>query len=245
MSKQQIVNKPFMYVNGLNVAWASNTTLTLALGICRDSTNVFDMTLAAAATINAAIVGANGIDTGTFAASKCYAVHVIGDSSGFSATKGLISLSQTAPVLPTGYDIFRRVGWAFSDGSTHFLLVNVSGAGSTKIYAYDEPVSALSGGTSATFADVALTEKVPAVDNLPVKLQLDLTPNAANDAAYVRSGGSSATNGIVMYGSVAAKKSSQEMTVISKLVTAAPTVTYKVTASGSLNALITSFTDSL
>jgi hypothetical protein len=243
MTRQQIVNAPFLYVNNLKVTWASNTTLTLGTGVCRDSTNTFDMTIAATKTINAATTGINALDTGTFAASKCYAVHVVGDSSGYSTTGALLSLSATAPTLPTGYDIFRRVGWAFSDGSTHFLLLHHVGNGSTKQFFYDEPVSALSGGTSATFAAVALTEKVPAIAKLPVLLQLDLTPNAANDAGYVRMGGSSATNGAVMYGSVAAKKSSQGLTVVSDLVTAAPTIEYKVTASGSLNALILGFTD--
>jgi len=245
MSRQQIVNYPFSNISGLKVSWASNTTLTVAAGVCRDSTNTIDMTLSAAATINAAVVGANGIDTGTFAASKCYAVHLIGDDAGFSATKALLSLSQTAPVLPSGYNIFRRIGWAFSDSSTHFILLDVCGDGLVREYVYDEPVAALAAGTSATFAAVALTEKVPAVADLTVRLQLDLVPNAAGDAAYIRSGGSSATNGAVMYGSVASKKSSQELSVVSKLVTAAPTIEYKVTASGSLNALILGFTDRL
>jgi len=245
MSRQQIVNYPFSNISGLKVAWASNTTLTVAAGVCRDSTNTIDMTLAAAATINAAVVGVNGIDTGTFAASKCYAVHLIGDDAGFETPVALLSLSATAPTLPSGYNIFRRIGWAFSDSGTHFILLEVCGDGLVREYAYDEPVAALSTGTSATFAAVALTEKVPAVTDVLVRLQLDLVPNAAGDAAYLRSGGSSATNGAVMYGSVASKKSSQELSVVSKLVTAAPTIEYKVTASGSLNALILGFTDRL
>lgn len=243
MSKQQIVNAPYLALNYGSVSVASNTTLTLAAMLCRDSTDAFDILLPSSVTINAAVNGVNGLDTGTFAASKCYAVFVISDSAGFNAPKGLISLSSSAPVMPTGYDILRRVGWAFSDGSTHFLKVWVCGTGSTRQYFFDEPVSAISGGTSATFLGVDLSNLVPAVDNLQVKLQLDLTPNAANDAGYVRAGGSSATNGAVMYGSVAAKKSSQELDVVAKLVTGAPTIEYKVTASGSLNALILGFTD--
>lgn len=242
-NKVQIVNSSYSLIDSLSVSWASNTTLTLAAGTCRDSTNKFDIALTAAATINAAVVGANGIDTGTFAASKCYAVFVIDDTSKANTPKGLISLSATAPTLPGGYDVFRRVGWAFSDGSTHFLLVYQAGNGSTRQYFFDAPVSAVSAGTSATFLAVDLSQLVPAVDNLPIRLQLDLTPNAANDAGYIRAGGSSATNGVVMYGSVAAKKSSQEANVLAKLVTAAPTIEYKVTASGSLNALIVGFTD--
>lgn len=243
MSKQQIVNAPFLYINNLSVAWASNTTLTLASGICRDSTNTFDISLTANKTINAAVNGANGLDTGSFAASKCYAVFVVADSSGFNSPVGLISLSATAPVLPTGYDIFRRVGWAFSDGSTHFILVYQSGNGSSRKYVYDEPVSALAAGTSATFAAVSLVQKIPAIEGTPVKLQIDFTPNAADDASYIRAGGSSATNGIVTYGNVAAKKASAQVEVLTKLVSSEPKFEYKVTASGSLNALLVSFID--
>ena len=245
MSKEQIVNAPFLYVNGLVVSVTSTTALSVSAGICRDSTNIFDMTLASATAISSAVNGVNGLDTGTIAASTCYAVFVIADSSGFNATKTLISLSATAPVMPTGYDIFRRIGWAFTDGSSNFLTLWVSISGQSRQYFYNEPVSALSGGTQATFTAVALTNKVPAVDNLPVRLQLDLTPNAANDAGYIRTGGGSATNGMVMYGSVAAKKSSQESTVLSKLVISAPTIEYKVTTSGSLNALLLGFTDTI
>lgn len=243
MSKQPIINLPYSDINGFNVAWASNTTLTVTSGLCRDSTNVFDLKTTATKTIDAAVNGVNGLDTGSFAASKCYAIHVIGDSSGFNSTGVLLSLSDTAPTMPDGYDIFRRVGWAMSDGSTHFILIYQSGIGSVRSYTYDEPVSVLSGGSSATFAAVALTEKVPAVNNLQVFLAADFTPNAANDVAYLRSGGSSATNGITFKGSVAAKISSCVVPVVAKLVTAAPTIEYKVTASGALTALLVSFVD--
>jgi len=244
-NKVQIVNSYYPMVDGLSLTWASNTTLTLASGTCRDSTNKFDITVPSALTLNAAITGVNGIDTGSFAASKCYAIFVIDDTGKTNTPKVLMSLSSTAPVLPGGYDVFRRIGWAFSDGSTHFILAYQSGSGISRQYFFDEPISAISAGTSATFLAVDLSQKVPAVDKLPIKLQLDLTPNAANDAGYVRTGGSSATNGAVMYGSVAAKKSSQELDVVAKLVTSAPTIEYKVTASGSLNALILGFIDYL
>lgn len=244
MSKQQIVNAPSLYVEGLAVLRLSNTTFRLYNGKCRDSNNVFDMSLASNTTINAAVNGVNGLDTGSFAASKCYAVFVIGDSAGYSATAGLMSLSATAPVLPTGYDIFRRVGWMFSDASTYFIHYDVEGHGSIKEYHIDEPIAIITAGTDATFTAVDLSEKVPAyANNLSIRLQLDLTPNAAGDAAYFRSGGSSATNGAVIYGNVAGEKASQEKTVLAKLVTGAPTIEYKVTASGSLNALLLGFID--
>jgi hypothetical protein len=245
MSKEPIVNLPSLYVDNGKLSWASNTTLTVAAIACRDSTNVYDLTTTSTLTINAAVVGVNGIDTGAFAASKCYAVFIIGDSAGFNTPKALISLSATAPVMPTGYDILRRIGWAFSDGSTHFVVIYQSGTGKRRVYTFDEPISAISSGTSATFLAVDLSNQVPAVDNLVLTIQAAFTPNAANDAAYIRAGGSSATNGCVLSGPVAAKVASGQITTVAKLVTSAPKIEYKVTASGNLDAKLVSFVDEL
>jgi len=244
MSKQQIVNLPFAYANGLAVSWASNTTLSVALGQCRDSTNAFDLVISAAKTINAAVNGVNGLDTGTFAASTTYAVFVIGDSSGFSATGTLISTSATAPVLPTGYDIFKRVGWAFSDSSTHFILATQTGNGLVREYWFDTMISVLSGGSSATLAAVDLSAAVPAI-KAKVYLNAIFTPNAAADVATITSGSSVATTILELTGVVAAKAQAAQLITLSTLVSSVPKIQYKVTASGALTLYVTAFEDTL
>ena len=75
---------PVSYISGLTADWLSNTTLTLNVGACSDSLNYIDMVVDTAITINAAIVGVNGIDTGALGVSTFYYVFVIGDSSGFN-----------------------------------------------------------------------------------------------------------------------------------------------------------------
>ena len=230
-----------LYVNGLEVARASNTTLTVATGKCRDDSDNFDIEVSSTITINAATTGINALDTGTFAASKLYYVFVVYDSSSKNSVGAIISLNRTAPVMPTGYDKRRLIGVFLVDSSTHFIVLNQSGNDKKRLYSIDEPISILSGGTSATFADVSLDQLVPAVENTRVWLIADFTPNAANDAAYLKAGGSSATNGKVIYGNVAAKKSSAEVNLSAKLVSSVPKITYKVTASGSLNLLLGSF----
>src|SRR5512138_2070013 len=106
-------------VYGFNISWLSNTTLTVSAGFCRDSTLIFDIIDTTADTINAAINGLNGLDTGTFAASTAYAVYKVYDPSGRLPTGSMISLSFSAPLLPTGYAKYRRIGTAITDGSTH------------------------------------------------------------------------------------------------------------------------------
>jgi hypothetical protein len=176
-------------VKGLNTAWASNTTLTVSAGICRDSTNTFDMTLAATATISAAAIGANGLDTGTLGASTYYYVFIIGSSIGSAATACLISTSATQPYMPKGYDIFRRIGVVLTDGSSHFLKFYQTGSYSAKRYQYDAlvPFSAI---TSATWVAQSLTAAIPPVAQIAL-MNAAYTPAVAGNGFGVRPTGSS------------------------------------------------------
>jgi hypothetical protein len=71
---------------------------------------------AASLSINSAGAGANGLDTGTLAASTWYSVWVIWNGT---TAAGLVSLSTTAPTMPSGYTHKARVGWIFTDGSVN------------------------------------------------------------------------------------------------------------------------------
>jgi len=68
-------------------------------------------------TINAAVIGANGIDVGGLAVSTWYYVWLINNGT---TTAGLVSLSSTAPTLPTGYTYSLRIGSVKTDGSANF-----------------------------------------------------------------------------------------------------------------------------
>lgn len=61
-------------------------------------------------TLSTATTGANGLDTGVIANSTWYAVWVIYDPT-TPTVAGLLSLSSTAPTLPSGYTYKARVGW--------------------------------------------------------------------------------------------------------------------------------------
>lgn len=234
-------------IRNMVLAWASNTTLTISSGWCRDSTSAFNIVFSSTVTINAAVRGINGIDTGTFAASKVYAVHAVMDSTGRLLPGAIISLSATAPTMPSGYDKFRRIGWAITDGSTHFLLIWQSGLGNQRIYSYDEPLATpLTAGAETSFTAVALTNLVPVVNNLSVGLQLAFTPNAASDTANIIAGASSATTGIVTIGQAAGVVVNDEIHALSQLVTAVPTIQYKVsTGSAALAIKLVSFIDNV
>lgn len=76
---------------------------------------------ALAATLNFSAAGPvlNGRDqAGAFAANTWVAILAVTDDFGTPAFTGLLaSLSDTAPTLPSGVTKFRRIGWAYIDGT--------------------------------------------------------------------------------------------------------------------------------
>ena len=231
------------YVNGLGISWASNTTLTVAAGRCSDSNNVFDINVASALTINGAVVGANGIDTGTLGASTVYNVFVIWQQVGRSVPAAIISTSS-APIMPEGYDIYRRIGYATTDGSSHFLLMYQFGSGLNREYVYDAPIQILTAGNSATYAATTLAGSVPAVSTL-VTFDAEFTPNAAGDTAAIRPSGSASTTFCIISGVTAAKEQKMQIKVPSLVVSGAAKIDYVVTASGALDLFVQGFKDYL
>jgi hypothetical protein len=67
-----------------------------------------------------ATTGANGLDTGTVAASTWYYWYAIYNANSATAA-GLLSLSSTAPALPSGYTYSARLGAVRTDGSSNLL----------------------------------------------------------------------------------------------------------------------------
>jgi hypothetical protein len=249
MSQEQIVNQPTLYVNGLNLAWASNTTLTVATGQCRDSTNVLDMSLSNAATINAAVNGVNGLDTGTLAASTLYWVFLIADLQGFKPTAALLSLSPTAPTLPYGYGAIRRIGRCLTDGSVHILPFTITGTGGGKYVQFNTPISVLSGGTSSTFAAVNLLIGAPSVTN-PTLVYLNYlyTPTTAASLASLRATGATTTSGncpVELKGNVSAVSFKSHCVILPAVSSGNLSIDYVVTASDALTLTLAAFQETL
>jgi len=239
MSKEQIVNLGMLYVNGLNTSIGSNTTAVLSSGQCRDSTNVFDITLPSSVIINFRANGVNGLDTGTFDDSVCYNVFVISDSSGFNSPAGLASLSVTSPTLPSGYNIFRRVGFVTTDSSVHLIPYDQVGTGSSKRYIFDDPVQILSSGTQTTFTAIDTRPYIPSISGIFVQVRASFTPAAASNTASVRSGSSTGTTGQTLTGQVTSVVVNGAFDLVSKL-----HIDYKVSA-GSLNLFLNEVVDEL
>lgn len=246
-----IVNQPFLYINEMKVsnnATTPNTKLDVTAGICRDSTNTYDINLGnyngqnnsgtanATTTINAAVNGINGLDTGTFAASTMYLVYVIGDAVAGNATGCMIStaLPAVGPLMPFGYNIFRHIGYAVSDGSTHFLKFYQSGNNNARMFTYDAyQATSVTAGTSATYAAIDLSTLVPAVDQTQVRMEINWTANAAADVFNMQGGNATGDQWTVIAPVAGATAHTVAFgQVLAQLVSGVPKVNYKVSAVG-------------
>lgn len=241
---EPIVNLPFMYAVNGQVSWTSATALAVAAGQFRDSTNTYDLVLSAS-TIDATTNGAGGLDTGDLAASTQYQVYVIGDSTGFETT-GVILSASTTPTLPAGYDIYRLIGYWYTDGSSNLLDGAITGAGSDRRFTYRAGQIVISAQAPTSLTAYSLAGAVPAINNSLVYMLVEYTPNAAANLAYFTPGDSAAvSNAQAVKGTVNAVKTIEEISVLSKLVSGAAKIKAQVSASDAISVFVFAYNFSI
>jgi hypothetical protein len=108
----------FGMIRNFKAQVTSNTTETITADY-----NPFTQT-SMSLTLNTANTGATGLDTGLLAASKWYYVHVIYGTAGISC---LMSLSRTAPILPSGYSNFIWTGSVYCDTNKYLMRTSQAG----------------------------------------------------------------------------------------------------------------------
>jgi hypothetical protein len=171
-------------IHGFNITWASNTTVVVSAGTLLDNTLVNTFSTSVPTTLNISVTGINALDDGTVAASTVYAVYLISSYLGNKPT-GFIISKLPVPIFPAGYDMFRRVGWVVTDGSSHIINITQTGSDSVRVYAYDPAVSVLSGGVSN-------------VPQTPVDLSMAVPPIVTKVLFSASYGGDSVGNGANM-----------------------------------------------
>ncbi len=244
---------PWLYINGLNISIYSTTVLAIAPGACRDQTNSMDIEVGnvnlqgnyiptplfqnfqPALLINSAVNGANGLDTGTIAASSQYAIWLVADSRGYLNPAGLLSLtSNVTPLVPNGYDSMRLIGFIATDASSHFVYATQKPQNMINALTYYiAPASVLAGGTSATFAAIDMSTPVPTTTlvNVIVSLLVTFTPAAVGDTVQFRPTGSTATTNIpTIVGIAAGIAQTQYLTMVAGVGSSKPEIDYKVTS---------------
>lgn len=106
-------NINFNSLAGYKEQVTSNTAVSMST-----TNNPFTGSGTLSLTLNTGTSGANGLDTGTLAASTFYYTYIIYGTNGVAC---LMSLSQTAPTLPTGYSYFVRTGSILLDSSKYLM----------------------------------------------------------------------------------------------------------------------------
>ena len=104
----------------LSGSWVSNTTCiwTADQIIVQDSSQNGVLLNTFSQTLNTATSGAGGLDTGTIAANTWYYVYAIYNGT---TQNILMSLSNTAPTLPSGYTKSALIGTVLTDSSSHLV----------------------------------------------------------------------------------------------------------------------------
>ena len=108
------------------------------------------------ATITAS--GANGLDTGSEAASTWYFAWAIYDPTN-DVLASLLSTSATAPTMPSGYTFKRLVGAVRNDGSSNFIAFVQRGNRVT----YKAVQSMVSSGAATSYTQIAMAALLPSI----------------------------------------------------------------------------------
>lgn len=100
-------------------------------------------------------VGAGGLDTGTEAADTWYYIWLISNGSDVDA---LLSLSSTAPTMPSGYTYKALIGAVYNDSGSDFINFYQN-----NYHVSLEEVEVLTSGSAATPTAVDLSAVVPPI----------------------------------------------------------------------------------
>lgn len=122
-----------LYVQGLqtltnlNFAPFGPGIVFINKGVCRDSTDTFDIVLNDQTILDPTVNGANGLDTGTLAANTLYYVFAVMDPTNALPSATVMSLSETVPLMPTvrgvTYSAYRLIDHVLTDSSAKLLAI--------------------------------------------------------------------------------------------------------------------------
>lgn len=135
------------YLAGLTLSTAgSSVTFAVAPGTAADSTNTAMMTLSTALSKTtsawAAGSGNGALDTGAIANSTWYHVFLI-QRTDTNAADVLVSLSASAPIMPSPYTLFRRIGAMKTNASGQWIKFLQTG----DLFEWDVAVTEINGTT--------------------------------------------------------------------------------------------------
>lgn len=171
---------PRGHLHGLTLSTGgSSATMSIAAGICTDSTYALPMyltgTLAKTTSAWAVGTGNGGLDTGAIANSTWYHWYLIYRSD-TGVVDALCSLSATAPTMPANYSYKRRIGAGLTNGSGQWVSFTQDGD-YFRWAATVLDINATNPGTSA----VLRTLSVPTGVNVFARFNVYVTANSGTE----------------------------------------------------------------
>lgn len=200
-----IVNQPFLYINGgitYNYDDVTNKKFSVAACICRDSTDTYDLNLGnyngqnnsgtanATTRCDATKLGLNGLDTGSLQATTPYYVYIIADVVSANPTGIILSanIPTTGPVMPFGYNVYRMIGYMFTNSSSEFRQFFQTGSNNYRYYAFELLIPVVTNGTATSSTGVNLYQYLPGDNDKRTDFCVNFNANAANDTVLIKSG---------------------------------------------------------
>lgn len=242
----QIVNASNLYINGINMSSSitvPNTQITVTAGICRDSTDTFDLILGnylgqlsqalplnVNTTLDLTKTGINGLSSGsTLAASTAYLVYVVADVFLGNPTGVMaVTVGQTL-IFPYGYNAVRFVGTFATDSSSHIVSFFTEGSAIERSMIFNVAPTVLTAGNATTLTAINLAAVVPSNVASQVTFLASFTPAVAGHTLTVSRGPVNANQSDLITGQVATVPITGDLTVTA---VAPSQVFYLVTASG-------------
>lgn len=151
-------------------------TITADRLVVEDSSYACPVLRAVSVSFNGANSGVNGLDTGSMAANNWYYLYVIYNGT---TVASLISLSSTAPTLPSGYTKFAMVGVArVPTAYTRFLATYQRDSWIS--YLGDDWPTVVNNGYATTLTYVDTTSATP-----PITKEVSYYKYSSNNGGYM------------------------------------------------------------
>ena len=124
MVNRPIVNKGNEYITDVSFTIATYTGTQLqiiATPNVRDSsnTNSISTSLYRDGVVDLALIGLGGADEAGFEELSSnplfYYLYLVGDSTGYKQAGGIASQNREKPILPSGYDMYRKIGYVLAN----------------------------------------------------------------------------------------------------------------------------------
>lgn len=242
-----IVSLSNLYFVGYGLTWNSNTSLIISEGQCYDSTLTYPIINNGPILLDATTHGLNGLDTGSLQPNIWYAICAIADPSYKQfPSQGVILTANYlgAPILPSGYGIYRRIGFVKTTGASTFQqFLQAPSNSDYKFYQWESLYSVLSSGSATSFTPISLNQAIPTTNIC--YLTLSYVPAAAGSMASIRPTGTTTLAAqciIQFHGQVAGVEQIYSMIpIFPGNVSGIPSIDYMVSSGDILNLSISAW----